>query len=67
MRNFGLTVLFGALMVNSPALAARCGGDFNAFVSSMSAEATADGISPSVVSSALGGVQQDPAVLSFDR
>jgi lytic murein transglycosylase len=67
MRNFGLAVLFGALMVNSPALAARCGGDFNAFVQNISADAQAGGISPSVVSSALGGVQQDPAVLSFDR
>ena len=67
MRNFGLAVVFGALMVNSPALAARCGGDFNAFVQNISADAQADGISPSVVSSALGGVQQDPAVLSFDR
>ena len=51
----------------APALAARCGGDFGSFVSSMSAEAQAAGISANVVSAALGGVQQDPAVLSFDR
>src|SRR5437764_12225376 len=66
--------LFGALALSAasvgglaPALAARCGGDFGSFVSSMSAEAQAAGISPNVVSAALGGVQQDPAVLSFDR
>src|SRR5207248_11740913 len=51
----------------APALAARCGGDFGSFVSSMSAEAQAAGISANVVSTALGGVQQDMAVLSFDR
>jgi lytic murein transglycosylase len=56
-----------ALTLATPSFAARCGGDFNTFVASMSAEAQSAGISPSVVSSALGGVQQDPAVLSFDR
>jgi lytic murein transglycosylase len=67
MRNFGLAVLFGTLMVNGPALAARCGGDFNTFVQNISADAQAAGISSSVTSSALGGVTQDMAVLSFDR
>ena len=56
-----------ALTIATPSFAARCGGDFNTFVAAMSAEAQSAGISPSVVSSALGGVQQDPAVLSFDR
>src|SRR6266850_2079434 len=56
-----------ALTLATPSFAARCGGDFNTFVAAMSAEAQSAGISPSVVSSALGGVQQDPAVLSFDR
>src|SRR5947209_12744103 len=50
-----------------PAVAARCGGDFGGFVQNISAEAQAAGISANVVSAALGGVQQDPAVLSFDR
>src|SRR5882757_6846482 len=56
-----------AIAVTSPALAARCGGDFNTFVQNISAEAAAAGISQSVIASALGGVQQDMGVLAFDR
>src|SRR3954452_20733481 len=67
MLRFHLAVFFGALLVTSPALAARCGGDFNSFVASMSSEAQAAGISPAVISSALGGVTENAAVLSFDR
>jgi lytic murein transglycosylase len=62
-----LTIIFGALLAATPALAARCGGDFNSFVASMSQEAAAAGISQGVISQALGGVQQDMAVLNFDR
>jgi lytic murein transglycosylase len=61
-----LAALFAAVLA-LPAHAARCGGDFNAFVASMSQEAAAAGISQGVISQALGGVTQDPAVLSFDR
>jgi lytic murein transglycosylase len=67
MRNFGLAVCFGSLILTGPALAARCGGDFNSFVQSISAEAQAGGISSGITSTALGGVTQDMAVLSFDR
>src|SRR6185312_1589333 len=42
-------------------------GDFNTFVQSISAEATAGGVSQSVVSQALGGVTLDGGVLAFDR
>ncbi len=63
-----LTVLLLAtLFLSTPSLAARCGGDFNTFVAGISADARAAGISPNVISSALGGVQQDGAVLAFDR
>jgi lytic murein transglycosylase len=63
-----LTVLLLAtLFLSAPSLAARCGGDFNTFVAGISADARAAGISPNVISSALGGVQQDMAVLNFDR
>ena len=51
----------------APAQAARCGGDFNSFVQSFSAEAIAAGVSQGVVISALGGVMQDGSVLAFDR
>jgi lytic murein transglycosylase len=67
MRKLRLAILFGAVIATSPALAARCGGDFNTFVSSMSAEASSAGISQGVISQALGGVSEDMAVLNFDR
>jgi lytic murein transglycosylase len=67
MRKFCLAILFGSAVATSPALAARCGGDFQTFVQNISAEAAAAGISQSVISQALGGVQQDMAVLNFDR
>ena len=67
MRKFYLAFFFGSLIVSTPSYAARCGGDFNTFVAAMSAEAQAAGVSPAVISQALGGVTQDPAVLAFDR
>ena len=51
----------------TPAHAARCGGDFNAFIAAMSQEAAAAGVSQAVISQAFAGVTQDPAVLAFDR
>src|ERR1700716_696440 len=66
MRKFCLVILFGTVIA-TPSYAARCGGDFNSFVAAMSAEAQAAGVSPAVVSQALSGVTQDPAVLNFDR
>ena len=67
MRKFGLAVVFAAFIAATPAFAARCGGDFNAFVASISAEAAAAGVSQAVTSSAFGGITQDMAVLNFDR
>ena len=67
MRKFHFVILFGALIASSPAFAARCGGDFNSFVQSISSEAVAAGISQGVVSQALGGVTEDGSVLAFDR
>jgi lytic murein transglycosylase len=67
MPIFRLVFLFAALLLATPSFAARCGGDFHSFVQNISAEAQADGISQNVISSALGGVQQDMGVLSFDR
>src|SRR6266404_9750875 len=67
MSPLRLSILLCALTLATPSFAARCGGDFNTFVASMSSEAQAAGISPSVTGAALGGVTQDPAVLAFDR
>jgi lytic murein transglycosylase len=69
MRLFRLTILLVATLTlaTTPAFAARCGGDFNSFIASISAEAQAAGVSPAVVSQALGGVTPDGSVLAFDR
>src|SRR5260370_6930859 len=60
-------ILLFALTLATPSYAARCGGDFNAVVQNISAEAEAAGIWPGVSRAALSGVQQDMAVLNFDR
>ncbi|KAA5602383.1 lytic murein transglycosylase [Blastochloris sulfoviridis] len=51
----------------TPAFAAQCGGDFNAFLAAMGREAQARGVSRGVVDAAFAGVTQDGAVLAFDR
>jgi lytic murein transglycosylase len=55
------------IVAATPALAARCGGDFHTFVAAMSQEAAAAGVSQAVIGQALSGVTQDPKVLAFDR
>jgi len=67
MSIFRLSILLCTLTLATPSFAARCGGDFNSFIAGISADAQAAGISPNVISSALGGVQQDGGVLAFDR
>ena len=67
MISLRVAIGFLLLTLATPAFAARCGGDFNSFVASMSQEAAASGISQAVISQALGGVQQDMGVLNFDR
>jgi lytic murein transglycosylase len=62
-----LTAVLATLTLASPAFAARCGGDFNGFLASMSADAQAAGISQGVVSTAFSGLTEDSAVLNFDR
>src|SRR5215510_6216351 len=60
-------LLFGLTLFAAQAGAAPCGGDFNAFLAAMARDATAAGVSRSVIDSAFAGVTQDPAVLVFDR
>jgi lytic murein transglycosylase len=67
MLRLGLAALLLALFASGSARAARCGGDFHAFIASISQEAAAAGVSQSVISQALDGVQQDAGVLAFDR
>src|SRR6267142_2855564 len=67
MRILRWAIFVGAVIVSSPTYAARCGGDFNSFVSAMSQEAAAAGVSQAVISQAFAGITQDPSVLAFDR
>ena len=64
---FRALFVLATLLLATPSFAARCGGDFNSFVASMSSEAQGAGVSAGVTSSALGGLQQDGSVLAFDR
>src|SRR6185369_7482930 len=66
IRTSTAVFLFAALL-GRPAGAAQCGGDFGAFVASMSREAAAAGVSQNVISNAFMGVTQDQGVLAFDR
>jgi membrane-bound lytic murein transglycosylase B len=61
------TILICTLFFAAPAAAATCGGDFGAFLSAMSREAAAAGISRTVIDSAFAGLTPDSAVLAFDR
>src|ERR1700738_2561074 len=67
MLKLRLVVVSCALLLATPSHAARCGGDFNSFVASISADAQGAGISQGVIGSALSGVSEDAAVLNFDR
>jgi lytic murein transglycosylase len=62
-----LTALLLTLLLAAPVRAARCGGDFNAFLAEMAREAQAAGISRAVIAQAFAGVTIDQAVLRFDR
>ena len=64
---FIATAFMTALLGATPASAARCGGDFQTFVSAMSAEAASAGISRNTLDQAMSGLTQDQTVLSFDR
>ena len=65
----GVVVLAGLLSASAqaPALAAKCGGDFNTFLAAIAREAQAAGVSRGVIDQAFAGLTSDPAVLAFDR
>ena len=67
MTTRALAALVLSLLFAAPANAAKCGGDFNAFIAEISREAAAQGISRETIAQALGGVTEDPAVMAFDR
>jgi lytic murein transglycosylase len=47
--------------------AAQCGGDFRSFIAAFSREAQAEGISQRTIAAAFADIEQDQAVLAFDR
>src|SRR5215510_5707575 len=55
------------LLLAAPALAAPCGGDFNAFLAAIARDAQGQGVSRAVIEQAFAGLTPDPAVLAFDR
>ena len=67
MLRFALAVASLLLVAGGSAEAARCGGDFNSFLSQMSADAQAAGVSQATISQAFAGVTPDGGVLAFDR
>ena len=66
MRLGLLAFLSFIVLFAAPAGAAPCGGDFNAFLSAMARDATAAGVSRSVIDTAFAGLTPDGAVLAFD-
>ena len=55
------------LLLATPALAAPCGGDFNAFLAALARDAQGQGVSRAIIDQAFAGLTPDPAVLAFDR
>jgi lytic murein transglycosylase len=56
-----------SVCVTAPAVAAQCGGSFNAFLAGMAHDAEAQGISARVVNAAFAGLTADPQIMAFDR
>jgi len=55
------------LFLAAPALAAPCGGEFNAFLAAIARDAQGRGVSRAVIDQAFAGLTPDPAGLAFDR
>jgi len=62
-----LSVFLFTLVLALPASAAKCGGDFNAFIAAIARDAQAASVSRAVIDQAFAGITQDQAVLAFDR
>ncbi len=61
------TISLLASLAATPALAAPCGGDFNQFISAMSAEAAAQGLPRAPSTPFSTGARLDPAVIKADH
>jgi len=69
MRRLHIAAAISAAFVafSAPAHAAKCGGDFDGFLSQMAQDARAAGVSQGTIDQAFAGVTQDQSVLAFDR
>jgi lytic murein transglycosylase len=65
MRHFLASLAF--ICAPAFAIAAPCGGSFNAFIDDMATEAVAKGHDPSLVNAFFRNARQDPKVLRADR
>lgn len=65
-RTAAFALGIAGLLQADPALAAQCGGDFNAWLSTFQREAAGKGISQRSIA-ALSGLTPDPQVISLDR
>lgn len=65
-RRLSLMLAFSFALA-APAEAAKCGGDFNRFVSEFRREAAAKGIPNRVLAEAFDDIEYDPKVMAFDR
>ncbi|MFW2589270.1 lytic murein transglycosylase [Sagittula sp. SSi028] len=63
----GAAALFACLGGAAQAQQVTCGGDFNAFVADLKADAVAQGFEPATAARFFEGVQIDPTVLRADR
>jgi lytic murein transglycosylase len=62
-----LAAIVLAALMSSATQAAKCGGDFHAFIAEFSREAQAAGISGQTLATAFTGITHDPEVMAFDR
>jgi len=65
MRSLILAAVLAATA--SPALAASCGGDFDAFIAAFAREAAVQRISQRTIATAFEGLTPDPQVIALDR
>jgi lytic murein transglycosylase len=67
MIRHSIAALALSVLLATPALAAQCGGDFNAFLGQMARDAQAQGVTRATIDQAFAGLAIDQTVLSFDR
>lgn len=62
-----ILIVLATFLLATPALAAKCGGDFNTFIAAMARDAQGQGVSRSTIDQGFAGITPDQNVLAFDR